>query len=219
MSKSGMFFFCEGDTEAVFYKALVDFLCKDITDDYRILNNTLGEEYYELKINNSYITIIYKSINTISSMTSSAPYSKDYYDKNQDIKNWTIFLCYDMDEYKNDITQFFEDDWSVFRDALSKNRENVEIIDLCARAEIEDLILLDINSICDYLKVSSIDVPTNSKGKGKLKSIFRKNNKCYHEGVRAAKLINTLDFNLIIKKAEIPLIKVKDSLLNQDNKN
>lgn len=66
--------------------------------------------------------------------------------------------------------------------------------DIAAAADIEDIILSDIDGVSSFLGSSStMELPTGSKGKAKLKKLFRQVGKTYHEGKRARALIDSLD--------------------------
>ena len=121
---------------------------------------------------------------------------------------WTVFQCYDTDSHLEDITKFYEGDWLILRNKLKARK--VEIIDLSARAMIEDLFLFDMEGICTYLGVSNQAIPREGNGKTTLKKFFRQFKKAYHEGERAMDLIWCLDMDRIIHSAEIQLNLVGD---------
>ena len=107
--------------------------------------------------------------------------------KHRDVGSWIVFLCYDLDNYKNDITKFYEGDWVNLRTSLKKKAKAVH--DIAAAADIEDIILSDIEGISRFLgSPNTMALPTGSKGKAKLKKLFRQANRTYHEGKRARTL-------------------------------
>ena len=116
-----------------------------------------------------------------------------------------MFLCYDTDNYTPNISKFYEDDWKELRKTISK-RKSCSIIDLAAQADIEDIMLVDADGVFRFLDMSPIEIPSGSKGKSKMKKIFRAKGpgNAYHEGVRAEALINALDFDKIISNSPSP---------------
>jgi len=123
--------------------------------------------------------------------------------------DWTVFLCYDTDSHNNDISQFYEGDWKELRKSLYKNRRT-SIIDLAASADIEDIMLLDIEGVCSFLGIIQCPIPPGRKGKSKMKKIFRDNGSCYHEGEKAKLLIEHLNKDTIISKSSIPFSIIDD---------
>ena len=86
------------------------------------------------------------------------------------------------------------------------------MIDLAAKADIEDTMLIDAASIFSYLNIEPIDIPSGAKGKSKLKKIFRcvGPSSAYHEGERAEALIRSLDMEKIINSSPINLSKIEE---------
>jgi hypothetical protein len=128
--------------------------------------------------------------------------------------DWNVFLCYDTDSHNRDISQFYEGDWKELRRMINKN-SRTKIIDLAASADIEDIMLLDMEGICSFLGILLYPIPSGNKGKSKLKKIFRDNGLCYHEGERAKFLIDHLNKDTIIGKSLIPFSKIEDVCFNE----
>ena len=59
---------------------------------------------------------------------------------------WQVFLCYDTDSPDKDISKFYEDDWKLLRDELKKAKAK-DIVDLAASADIEDVMLVDLEGM------------------------------------------------------------------------
>ncbi len=100
----------------------------------------------------------------------------------------------------------YEGDWAVLRDSL-KNAKSV--IDIAAAADIEDVMLQDIEHVCGYI---NCDIPTalkGRKGKVKMKNLFRDNGMAYHEGKRARALIDVLDMDKLINISVLPLKEIE----------
>lgn len=214
MIKKGIAFVCEGETEEIFYRAFIDYYCGNFAniDSYCIKYNDIGEEYVCITTQKQEVIVKFNCVSTISQMTNAQHWVKnECINETPDI-SWSIYLCYDTDSYNNDITQFYEGEWAKLRESIQEFSEKITIVDLAAQAEIEDIMLIDTASIANYLGVDSISVPTSSKGKGKMKEIFRENGKIYHEGYRANKLINSLNFDYICNNSPIDLNRVRDEI-------
>jgi len=72
--------------------------------------------------------------------------------------NWVVFLCYDTDSHNRDISQFYEGDWSELRKSI-ENNSRTSIFDLAASADIEDIMLLDIDGVCSFLEILLCPIP------------------------------------------------------------
>lgn len=210
----GVAFIVEGDTEKVFYLTLIDHYCKKHPGAYLStqIASATGEVLYVLtRHDNSKVLIKIFVVGTISQVAHSGTwFVKRCYQAHRPIK-WTVFLCYDTDSYRTNITKFYEGDWSELRRTLQKGHP-VEIVDLAASADIEDMMLLDSESVFRFLEIEPVPIPTGSKGKRKMKKLFRLKGIgfAYHEGERALPLISALNFDRIISLAPIPLQHVED---------
>ena len=202
----GIAFILEGDTEKEFYWALLNHFCSKHPGSYLNRIQLDDDIYYHLKMSssNDYSILIKPYVlNSISNISHAAAWFKTQCRKKYSPLNWTVFLCYDTDSYNDDITKFYEGDWSILR----KKLKPAKIIDLSAKADIEDIMLLDENSIFKYLGIEPREIPNGKKGKTRLKRLFRcaGSGVAYHSGTRAKELINSLDFDLIISRAPINL--------------
>ena len=211
--EKGIAFILEGDTEKVFYLALLRHLCKKyngITINKQT-DSTSGEIFYILENSDFRVLIKFNVVGTISQITNSGNWFETRcYAQHKNLE-WTIFLCYDTDNYIPNISKFYEDDWKELRKTISKHK-SCSIVDLAAQADIEDIMLLDTDGIFEFLGIQPIAIPTGSKGKVKLKKIFRTkgSGSAYHEGERAEPLINVLDFDKIISTSPVPLNKIQE---------
>ena len=208
----GVAFILEGATEKVFYLSLLNHLCKkyDGASIEKCVDEDSGEIFYVLHGKKRKILIMFNAVGTISQMTNTGNwFEKRCYGQHKSL-NWTAFLCYDTDNYIPNISKFYEDDWKELRKVISKHR-NCSIIDLAAQADIEDIMLVDVDGIFKFLSMTPIPIPSGSKGKSKLKKIFRLNGRgwAYHEGERAEPLINALDFDKIISLSPVPLKSIE----------
>lgn len=208
----GIAFILEGATEKVFYLSLLNHLCKkyDEASIEKCVDEDSGEIFYVLRRKEHKVLIMFNVVGTISQMTNTGNwFEKRCYGQHKSL-DWTIFLCYDTDNYIPNISKFYEDDWKELRKVISKHK-SCSIVDLAAQADIEDIMLIDADGIYDFLGIESIPIPTGSKGKAKMKKIFRTKGRgfAYHEGERAEPLINALNFDKIISLSPVPLEKIE----------
>lgn len=65
-------------------------------------------------------------VNSVSPMTNSATwFDRACVGKNQKFA-WTVFPCYDTDEYNSNITKFHEGDWAMFRKSIASSAQQEE---------------------------------------------------------------------------------------------
>lgn len=208
----GIAFILEGDTEKVFYRELLEFyVSKHPGSDFQeTQDDKSGEVYYELTTPNAVVIVKMFVVGTISQLTNSSKWFENFCCRAYPSLNWFVFLCYDTDSYKEPVTKFYEGDWSVLREQLSQNHA-AEIVDLAAQADIEDIMLLDASSIFDFLGIEPCPIPSGSKGKRRMKKLFRSvgRGNAYHEGKRAKTLIKALDFSVIIAEAPVDFASVE----------
>lgn len=95
---------------------------------------------------------------------------------------WTVYLCYDTDSSSSNISKFYEGDWKILRQEL-ENSKATTIVDLAASADIEDIMLYDIESVLTFLGIAMPVKLVGRKGKAKMKALYRKAGRAYHEGV------------------------------------
>ena len=213
--EQGFAFIMEAETEHQFYEALLlHFANKHPKCKLeKVIDTDTYEPYYIVHGPFGHRIIRMNAVGTITQMHNSASW---FNNKAALTKNllWTVFLCYDTDNYNADITKFYEDDWKDFRKRLSARRTK-QIIDLAANADIEDIFLQDLHGISIYLgldkDLSPQEIPGGRKGAVRLKKLLihlrnqKKTSVFYHKGERARKLIDCLDLDKIIQSNIIPL--------------
>lgn len=215
--EQGFAFILEADTEYQFYEALLLHFAKkhpecsvekctdkDTFEPYYIVCGPFGRRIVRMNAVGT-ITQIHHSASWFSSKA--ALTSKD--------TKWTVFLCYDTDSYNDDVTKFYKDDWKKFRKKLLASRRVDKIIDLAAKADMEDVFLQDLAGISAYLgleeELTVQDIPSGRKGAARLKQLLirlRSQGKTmvyYHKGERARALIDHLDLDRIVQSNLIPL--------------
>lgn len=210
----GIAFILEGATEKVFYREFLKWVALKNQCSF-IKGNNLdnGDIYFEWDDGSEKILIKFNVVGTVTQISHSGNWFSSKCAKQYKIP-WTVFLCYDTDNSENDISKFYQDDWAILRNDLKKAKAKI-IIDLAARADIEDIMLNDIVGICKYLGISIPEKMQGKKGKTKMKNLFRSCGNTYHEGDRAESMIKSLNFQTIVNNAPLELSRLI-SVLTKD---
>lgn len=93
----------------------------------------------------------------------------------------------------------------------NKLKKANDIVDLAAAADIEDILLVDIDGVCNFIQhpiVAKADIP-GRKGASIMKQLYRECGKSYHKGKRARMMIDSLDKQKIVDSDIVPLKKVE----------
>jgi len=207
--KKGIAFIFEGPTEKIFYLSIIEMFCKE-NNAYKnkYFNAELAEFEYLLTLpNHEKIILKTNTVNSINNITNSEAWIKSMCINRYNDILWTIFLCYDADSTENSIRQFNEGNWKQFKNNL--NKENIKVIDFRAVYDIESLMFLDEQGICNFLGILKIPKIRGLSGKQKMKRLFRMNNQFYHEGDRAKSFIKKLDKKTIVSKSSLPFDELK----------
>ncbi|MCD7736697.1 MAG: hypothetical protein LUI07_07025 [Lachnospiraceae bacterium] len=201
---TGIAFIFEGDTEKEFYMVLLEHLCcKHCAKMERIQISSGTEVAYRLTTeDNSNFFIKMNLVNTITQIPRAGQWFSTQCAEKYKSLDWHVFLCYDQDSYKEDISKFYEGDWVELRRYLKKAKS---VNDIAAAADIEDIMLQDITHICQYLNCSVPASLKGRKGKVKMKNLFRENGMVYHEGKRARPVIEALDMEFLLNESIAPL--------------
>lgn len=200
----GIAFIMEGSTEKVFYRSFMTWLanrqgCKfekiDALDTGEVLFEWInGEETILIKIN---------VVGAVTQLVHSGKWFSNTCAKRYRIP-WNVYLCYDTDSHDYDISKFYRDDWKLLREELKKSKAK-KIIDLAARADIEDVMLIDLLGICQYLGIAPPEKLAGRKGKAKMKALYRSCGKTYQEGEKSADMVGKINYEKIIRDGPIPL--------------
>lgn len=209
--KKGVAFICEGDTEKEFYLSLLAFFCdKHHKSIVKTVNEQEPDIVYELRGSDDDILVIKFFIaESITGMPRSSKWFEVECVKKYGSRiPWTAYLCYDTDAYTKDVTQFYEGDW---KDLRNKLKRAVDIVDLAAAADIEDILLVDIEGVCNFIQHPIVDIADlpGRKGATKMKQLYRECGKSYHKGKRARMMIDSLDKQKIVDSDIVPLKKVE----------
>lgn len=210
----GCAFIFEGETEKVFYISFLEYLCKKHSANLERVEELDSAPNIEYNLKKADETILFKFhvVNTVTQMPRAGTwFNTQCHDKYKGKLEWNVFLCYDTDDYTEDVSKFQEGDWDVLRKSLKKAKD---VIDVAASADIEDIMLLDKEGICRYLGCDDFDEPRGRKGKVKMKNLFRDHQMVYHEGKRAKELIDSLDMEVLIEKNFVPLGIIEEILFN-----
>lgn len=215
---AGWVFICEGSTEKTFYICLLEFLCQKygVTIQKVALNDGL-DIVHEIHFPSKVCIIKIYDAGALTNMPKAGKWFEEECVKRYLMKRslWSVFLCYDTDGYQQDITPYYEGDWKTLREKIGKAEQ---IVDLAAAADMEDVLLADLDGICEYLGIAhqSASSLSGRKGSSKMKALFRSHGQAYHKGERAETLIKALDMQKIIDTAVIPL-KVIDELFRTNS--
>ena len=208
----GLAFIVEGATEKVFYLEYITQLCNERGF---ILEKDLEsqEDCYKITSNSNGKLVMMACMNSVTQMTNSATWFHRACVEEHPNINWTVFLCYDTDEYNSDITKFHKGDWLRLRNSIKTQAG--KIVDVAAEADIEDVMLCDLRGILSFLGLPpTTEIPPGNKGKTKLKKLYRMVaiEKACHSGERAKNLIASLNMSTIRDTASIPLKEIDTAI-------
>lgn len=208
----GLAFIVEGATEKVFYLEYLSKLCKAKGLALKKDFETQEDRYVITSVDDEKVVMM-ASVNSVSQMTNSATwFDRSCVGENPEVA-WTVFLCYDTDEYNSDITKFHEGDWAMLHESIEPKA--IKVVDLAAEADIEDVMLCDLTGVLTFLGLPpETEMPPGNKGKTKLKKLYRKvaSNKAYHSGERAKDLISRLNMAEIRKSAPVALEEIDKAI-------
>lgn len=174
--------FVEGETDEVFFKALMDY--------YRTVSTT---ELHPCRIYNLRGVTRYSSKLLATLRNEFLPEAKK---KGQRIQ--TVCCSYDTDVFETGNPQIV--DWSILRKAV-KRLGIEEFIQLGIKSSIEDCLLCDQEGICRFLELK--EIPKTLKGNSgneKLNDLFVRAKKIYQKGRQTQNLVAALDMGVIRNK-------------------
>lgn len=187
--------FVEGETDEVFFKALIDY--------YRTVSTS---EMHPCKIYNLRGVTRYSSKLLAKLKNDCLPDAK-----NKGYRIQTVCCTYDTDvfEVRNPLMV----DWSALRKAV-KRMGIEEFIQLGIKSSIEDWLLCDQEGICRFLKLK--DVPKTLKGNNgneKLNDLFGRAKKVYQKGYQTKDLVASLDMGVLRNKNKVFLEPLERALI------
>lgn len=194
MNPSHVLIFVEGDTDEVFFKALIDYYASVSSNKllpYYVCNLGGVTRYSSkllAKLKNEYLPTA----------------------KTGSYKIKTVCCSYDTDVFEVKQPQIVK--W----DAIGKSVKRMgidEFIRVGVKSSIEDWILDDMHGICNFLRLKQ--VPSSLKGINgyqKLLDLYNKARKTYKKGYETKELINALDMSAIRNKRQDVLAPLEEAL-------
>ena len=194
MNPSHVLIFVEGDTDEVFFKALIDYYASVSS------NKLLPYEVCNLKGVTRYSSKLLAKLKNEYLPTA----------KLGSYKIKTVCCSYDTDVFEVKQPQIVK--W----DDIGKSVKRMgidEFIRVGVKSSIEDWILNDIHGICNFLRLKQ--VPSSLKGINgyqKLLDLYNKARKTYKKGYETQELINALDMSAIRNKRQDVLAPLEEAL-------
>ena len=194
MNPSHVLIFVEGDTDEVFFKALIDYYASVSS------NKLLPYDVCNLKGVTRYSSKLLAKLKNEYLPTA----------KNDGYKIKTVCCSYDTDVFEVKQPQIVK--W----DAIGKSVKRMgidEFIRVGVKSSIEDWILDDIHGICNFLRLKQ--APSSLKGINgyqKLLDLYNKARKTYKKGYETKELINALDMSAIRNKRQDVLAPLEEAL-------
>ena len=194
MNPSHVLIFVEGDTDELFFKALIDYYASVSSNKllpYGVCNLRGVTRYSSkllAKLKNEYLPTA----------------------KTGSYKIKTVCCSYDTDVFEVKQPQIVK--W----DAIGKSVKRMgidEFIRVGVKSSIEDWILDDMHGICNFLRLKQ--VPSSLKGINgyqKLLDLYNKARKTYKKGYETKELINALDMSAIRNKRQDVLAPLEEAL-------
>ena len=186
--------FVEGDTDEVFFKALIDYYASVSS------NKLLPYDVCNLKGVTRYSRKLLAKLKNEYLPTA----------KMGSYKIKTVCCSYDTDVFEVKQPQIVK--W----DSIGKSVKRMgidEFIRVDVRSSIEDWILDDVHGVCNFLRLKQ--VPSSLKGINgyqQLLDLYKKARKTYKKGYETKELINALDMSTIRKKRQDVLAPLEDAL-------
>ena len=194
MNPSRVLIFVEGDTDEVFFKALINYYVSVSS------NKLLPYEVCNLKGVTRYSSKLLAKLKNEYLPTA----------KLGSYKIKTVCCSYDTDVFEVKQPQIVK--W----DDIGKSVKRMgidEFIRVGVKSSIEDWILNDIHGICNFLRLKQ--VPSSLKGINgyqKLLDLYNKARKTYKKGYETKELINALDMSAIRNKRQDVLAPLEEAL-------
>lgn len=191
---SHVILFVEGDTDELFFKALI--------------------EYYRQKSQKQLLPCSICNLKDVTRYTSKllAKLKNEYLPeaRNKTFKIQTVCCSYDTDVFE--VKHPLMVDWR----ALEKKVKKLGIehfVQIGVKSAIEDWILDDIEGICAFLKMKTVPrALKGSDGFSKLADLYVKAHRTYQKGYATKELIATLDMGKIVEKRKDALVQLENVL-------
>ena len=205
----GLAFVVEGPTERVFYHEYLQWCCrkKPGTSIEQLPNKD-----FAIRTKDGDVLIRFNVKGSVSSVPNAMNWVRSTCLASD--MPWTVVLCYDTD---GDASLNLDTRaWRRFRQDLAKMK--LPVIDLAADADIEDVMLVDIEGVRRFLGLNSDIEPHGRKGKAKLKSLYKAVDvtQPYKSGERARNLISNLSFDVIEERAPMDIKTLRQAVFGVD---
>ena len=194
MNPSHVLIFVEGDTDEVFFKALIDYYASVSS------NKLLPYDVCNLKGVTRYSSKLLAKLKNEYLPTA----------KTGSYKIKTVCCSYDTDVFE------FKQPQIVKWDAIGKSVKRMgidEFIRVGVKSSIEDWILDDLQGICGFLHLKQ--APLSLKGMNgyqRMLDLYKKACRTYKKGYEAKELINALDMSVIRNKRQDVLAPLEEAL-------
>ncbi|WP_165247318.1 hypothetical protein [Adlercreutzia sp. ZJ141] len=205
----GLAFVVEGSTERVFYHEYLQWCCSNKPGT---AIEQLPNKDFVIRAKDGDILIRFNVKGSVSSVPNALNWVRSTC-LSTDIP-WIVVLCYDTD---GDVSLNLDTRaWRRFRQDLAKM--GLPVIDLAADADIEDVILVDIEGVRRFLGLGPDVEPRGRKGKAKLKSLYKAVDvtRPYKSGERARNLIHSLSFDVIEERAPMGIKALRQAAFGTD---
>jgi hypothetical protein len=160
--------FVEGATELEFYKAMAEICKKPKTVTLKFCN-LQGAGRFEQKVPSKL---------------------KREFIPTYGVDNVKVVCCYDTDVFEQGIKP--PTNWDIVKQKVEAfGISNFELIG--ARKTIEDWFIMDIEGVCNFLKIKSPTKVFGKDGLSKMKNLFKKGGRIYQKGSNTHKFIPFLD--------------------------
>ncbi|MBO7416366.1 MAG: hypothetical protein J6U22_07305 [Bacteroidaceae bacterium] len=194
MNPSHVLIFVEGDTDEVFFKALIDYYASVSS------NKLLPYDVCNLKGVTRYSSKLLAKLKNEYLPTA----------KTGSYKIKTVCCSYDTDVFEVKQPQIVK--W----DAIGKSVKRMgidEFIRVGVKSSIEDWILDDMHGICNFLRLKQVPLSLKGiNGYQKLLDLYNKASKTYKKGYETKELINALDMSAIRNKRQDVLAPLEEAL-------
>ena len=194
MTPSHVLIFVEGDTDEVFFKALIDYYASVSS------NKLLPYDVCNLKGVTRYSSKLLAKLKNEYLPTA----------KTGSYKIKTVCCSYDTDVFEVKQPQIVK--WNTISKSVKRMGID-EFIRVGVKSSIEDWILDDMHGICNFLRLKQ--VPSSLKGINgyqKLLDLYNKARKTYKKGYETKELINALDMSAIRYKRQNVLAPLEEAL-------
>ena len=194
MNPSHVLIFVEGDTDEVFFKALIDYYASVSS------NKLLPYDVCNLKGVTRYSSKLLAKLKNEYLPTA----------KTGSYKIKTVCCSYDTDVFEVKQPQIVK--WEAIGKSVKRMGID-EFIRVGVKNSIEDWILDDMHGICNFLRLKQ--VPSSLKGINgyqKLLDLYNKARKTYKKGYETKELINALDMSAIRNKRQDVLAPLEEAL-------